>query len=80
MGVGERLDAVRCAAEDHGVVVVVDLHGKPVDLTFTREALRMGPADLAAVVRRLTAEAAAAALAEGMAVIGELVPEALVTG
>ncbi len=79
MGVGERLDAIRCGAEERGVAVVVDLHGKLVDLSFTREALRARPAELADVVRRLTADAAASALAEGLAVVGELVPESLLT-
>lgn len=79
MGIGERLDAIRCAAEAQGVAVVVDLHGKLVDLSFTREALRVRPDELADVVRRLTADAAASALAEGMAVVGELVPASLLT-
>jgi len=79
MGVGERLDAIRGGAEDQGVAVVVDLHGRLVDLSFTREALRSRPAELADVVRRLTADAAEAALAEGMAVVGELVPESVLT-
>jgi hypothetical protein len=55
--------------------VVVDLHGKPVDLEFTREALSLRPDELAGVVRRLAGEAAAAALADGMAVVGEVVPD-----
>ncbi|MET1072923.1 MAG: hypothetical protein ABWY11_09800 [Umezawaea sp.] len=79
MGVGERLDAIRCGAEEHGVTVVVDLHGKLVDLSFTREALLARPTELADVVRRLTADATASALVEGMAVVGELVPESLLT-
>ncbi|NUT53895.1 MAG: hypothetical protein HOV94_42390 [Saccharothrix sp.] len=74
MGLGERLDAVRCEASASGVTVVVDLHGKPVDLSFTREALTLRPADLADVVRRVADEAAAAALAEGMAILAETVP------
>ncbi|WNV85861.1 hypothetical protein [Umezawaea sp. Da 62-37] len=74
---GERLDAIRCAAEERGVAVVVDLHGKPVDLSFTRDALRMRPVELTDLVRRLTADAAASALAEGMAVVNEVVPESL---
>jgi hypothetical protein len=79
MGIGERLDAIRCGAEEHGVAVVVDLHGKLVDLSFTREALRARPAELADAVRRVTADATASALAEGLAVVGELVPESLLT-
>ena len=79
MGLGERLDAIRREASDRGVTVVVDLHGKPVGLDFTREALTMAPAELAGVVRRLAEEAAAAALAEGMAVLADVVPPHLLT-
>jgi hypothetical protein len=75
MGLGERLDAIRREASASGVTVVVDLHGKPVDLEFTREALSLRPDELAGVVRRLAGEAAAAALADGMAVVGEVVPD-----
>ena len=75
MGLGERLDAIRGEASASGVTVVVDLHGKPVDLGFTREALSLRPDELAGVVRRLAGEAAAAALADGMAVVGEVVPD-----
>ncbi|WP_106618300.1 hypothetical protein [Saccharothrix carnea] len=79
MGLGERLDAVRCEASGSGVTVVVDLHGKPVDLSFTREALTLRPAELADVVRRLADEAAAAAVAEGMAILADVVPPHLLT-
>lgn len=79
MGLGERLDAVRCGASSSGVTVVVDLHGKPVDLTFTREALALRPADLASVIRRLADEAAAAAAAEGLSILADVVPPDLLT-
>ncbi|MEU5694622.1 hypothetical protein [Actinosynnema sp. NPDC020468] len=71
---GERLDAIRREASAEGVTVVVDLHGKPVDLAFDRTALTMRPDDLAALVRGLVAQAAADALAEGIAVLTETVP------
>ncbi len=74
MGLGERLDAIRREASASGVTVVVDLHGRPVDLEFTREALTLRPDELAGVVRRLADEAAAAAVADGMAVVSEVVP------
>ncbi len=74
MGLGERLDAVRCEASGRGVTVVVDLHGKPVDLAFTREALALRPAELAGLVRELADEAAAAAVAEGTAILADVVP------
>lgn len=79
MGLGERLDAVRREASASGVTVVVDLHGKLVDLSFMREALAVRPAELAAVVRRLVDEAAAEALAEGMSVLADVVPPELLT-
>lgn len=77
MGLGERLDAIRREASGRGVAVVVDLHGKLVDLSFTREALAMRPEELAGVVRALVDEAAAGAVAEGVAVVGEVVPPEL---
>ncbi|MFT7838950.1 hypothetical protein Q5530_22650 [Saccharothrix sp. BKS2] len=77
MGLGERLDAVRREASGRGVTVVVDLHGKLVDLSFAREALALRPAELAGVVRGLVDEAAEGAVAEGLAVVGEVVPAEL---
>lgn len=79
MGLGERLDAVRAEASASGVAVVVDLHGKLVDLSFTREALAVRPDELARVVRRLADEAAAAAVAEGMSILADVVPPNLLT-
>ncbi|MFI9010608.1 hypothetical protein ACIGNX_25565 [Actinosynnema sp. NPDC053489] len=79
MGLGERLDAVRAEASASGVTVVVDLHGKPVDLSFTREALAVRPAELAALVRRLADEAAAAAVAQGTSILADVVPPHLLT-
>jgi hypothetical protein len=79
MGLGERLDAVRREASASGVTVVVDLHGKPVDLAFTREALTLRPAELAGLIRELVDEAAAAAVAEGVAIVADVVPPDLLT-
>lgn len=73
-GLGARLDAIRREASGRGVTVVVDLHGKPVDLSFTRESLTMRPDELAGVVRELVDEAAGDALAEGLAAVAEVVP------
>ncbi|MBB5959144.1 hypothetical protein FHS29_005764 [Saccharothrix tamanrassetensis] len=75
MGLGERLDAIRGQASGDGVSVTVDLHGKPVDLSFTREAYALRPEVLAGVVRRLADRASADALAQGVAVVAEVVPE-----
>ncbi|MCE6994816.1 hypothetical protein LZG04_08370 [Saccharothrix sp. S26] len=77
MGLGERLDAVRAEASGRGVTVVVDLHGKPVDLAFTREALSLRPDDLAAVIRDLAAEAATAAVTEARSILADVVPSDL---
>ncbi|MEU4767124.1 hypothetical protein AB0H12_28105 [Actinosynnema sp. NPDC023794] len=79
MGLGERLDAVRREASASGVTVVVDLHGKLVDLSFAREALTLRPAALAGLVRQLADEAAAAAVAEGMSIVADVVPPDLLT-
>ncbi|WP_306749249.1 hypothetical protein [Saccharothrix yanglingensis] len=74
VGLSERLDAVRRGASARGVTVVVDLHGKLVDLAFEREALSMRPHELAGVVRALAEEASEAALAEGTALLADVVP------
>ncbi|GAA1297518.1 hypothetical protein [Saccharothrix xinjiangensis] len=80
-GLVERLEAIRREASGRGVTVVVDLHGKLVDLAFAREALALRPDELAGVVRSLADEAAAGAVAGGMALVGEVVPaELLVRG
>ncbi|SFW84489.1 hypothetical protein [Amycolatopsis australiensis] len=74
-GYGARLAAIRAAAADDGVAVVVDLHGALVDLRFDRWALNRPPRELAALIRRLATEAAADALRRGREVLGELLPE-----
>lgn len=74
---GERLDAIRATASGDGVAVTVDLHGKPVGLEFAREAFTRTPSALAATVRRLVDQAAADALAQGMAVVGAVLPAEL---
>jgi hypothetical protein len=74
MGLGERLDAIRGEAAEGGVSLAVDLHGKLVALDFDRQALAMRPDDLARLVRDLADRAAAAALAEGMAAVADVVP------
>lgn len=67
MGIGEELDAIRCRAEEDGVSVVVDLHGKLVGLEF--RSLDGRPEEIAAVVRRLVGRAAEEAVAVGAAVV-----------
>ncbi|WP_326952624.1 MULTISPECIES: hypothetical protein [unclassified Amycolatopsis] len=74
-GYGARLALIRAAAAADGVSLAVDLHGSLVDLRFDRWALNRSPGELAAVVKRLAAEAAADALRQGREVLGELLPE-----
>ncbi|CCH33597.1 hypothetical protein ABZ816_22660 [Actinosynnema sp. NPDC047251] len=75
---GEQLDAIRATASDGGVTVTVDLHGKPVGLEFAREAFARTPSALAEAVRRLADRAAADALAQGMAVLTDVLPAGLI--
>lgn len=79
-GYGARLAAIRAAAADGGVSVVVDLHGALVDLRFERRALALPPRELAELVRRLAGEAGAEALRQGRDVLGELLPAELRAG
>ncbi|MGW5723790.1 hypothetical protein ACWEVP_47025 [Amycolatopsis sp. NPDC003865] len=74
-GYGTRLAAVRAAAADDGVAVVVDLHGALVDLRFERRALHRPPGELAGLIRRLAAEAGADALRQGRELLGGLLPD-----
>ncbi|MEC3976716.1 hypothetical protein [Amycolatopsis sp. H20-H5] len=66
------LAAITKSASADGVDVTVDLHGKLIGLRFARPALELTPAALSGVVRRLVAWASAAALADGLAVLGGL--------
>jgi hypothetical protein len=73
-GFGARLAAIRAAAAEDGVSVVVDLHGALVDLRFDRWALNRSPGELAGVIRRLASDAGADALRQGREVLGGLLP------
>jgi hypothetical protein len=57
------------ASGDLGVEVTVNLDGMIIDLTLTHSALGLGPNRLAEEICRLTRQAAAAALAEAMAIL-----------
>ncbi|MFJ1758963.1 hypothetical protein ACIOD2_01520 [Amycolatopsis sp. NPDC088138] len=74
-GYGGRLALIRASAAADGVALVVDLHGALVELRFERWALNRSPVELASLVKRLAAEAAADALRQGREVLGELLPE-----
>ncbi|WP_103344006.1 hypothetical protein [Amycolatopsis sp. CA-126428] len=74
-GYGARLAAIRAAAAGDGIAVVVDLHGALVDLRFDRWAPARSPGELAGVIRRLSAEAGAAALRQGRELLGDLLPD-----
>ncbi|WP_372672859.1 hypothetical protein [Amycolatopsis kentuckyensis] len=74
-GFGARLAAIRAAAAEDGVAVVVDLHGALVDLRFDRWALNKPPGELAGLIRRLASEAGSDALAQGRELLGDLLPD-----
>ena len=61
------LAAIRRSAADGGAEVTVDHNGKLVGLDLGRAAMTLSPAELTALLRRLTATASAAALIDGMA-------------
>lgn len=63
------LAAVRHGAGEDDVSVTVDLHGALVGLTLGPRAVRMRATELAALIQRLVTTAAAAALADGLAVL-----------
>ncbi|MEV4315329.1 hypothetical protein [Actinocrispum sp. NPDC049592] len=66
------LARLREQAEDDGVRVTVDVNGKLVDLDVAEQAMRLAPAELSALIRRLTTAAANAALAEGVAALANV--------
>ena len=76
-GLTEGLAEIRATAAGEGVTVSVDLNGMLTDLDLTDEALALGAPRLAAEISRLTAEAAATALREGVAAISAVCGEDL---
>jgi hypothetical protein len=64
-----KLGTIRQRASDADVSVTVDLHGKLVALTIDPKTLTQRPDALATTIKRLTDQAAAAALSAGIAVL-----------
>jgi hypothetical protein len=68
-GLFERLGRISCAAADKGVEVRVNLEGRLIGLDLSVEAMNLAPGELAAEIFRLTQEASAAALSQGLAAL-----------
>jgi hypothetical protein len=68
-GLFERLGRIATSAADRGVEVRVNLEGRLVALDLSGEAMTLAPDELAGVIFRLTQEASAAALSEGLAAL-----------
>jgi hypothetical protein len=66
------LARLRTQASDNGVRVTVDVNGKLVDLEIDQQATHLAPAELSALISRLTRAAATAALAEGITALANL--------
>jgi hypothetical protein len=77
MTVLAQLSDITTSAAAVGVTVTVNVEGRLVALSLTPQALEAGPKALAALIFRLTEEASAAALNEGVAVLAPFVPEEL---
>lgn len=69
MTVLNELSAITATAAADGVEVVVTVEGRLVGLSLTPQALTAGPVRLARTIFRLTEEASAAALNEGIEVL-----------
>lgn len=69
------LSDISAVAAADGVEVTVNVEGRLVGLAIAPQALEAGPAALAALIVRLTEEASAAALNEGIAVLAPFVAE-----
>ncbi|HEV7649656.1 MAG TPA: hypothetical protein VGP26_16040 [Actinophytocola sp.] len=76
-GLFERLGRISAAAADKGVEVRVNLEGRLVGLDLSVEAMGLAPDELAAEIFRLTQEASAAALSQGLAALEPVAGEEL---
>jgi hypothetical protein len=68
------LSGITTSAESDGVTVTVNVEGRLIGLSLTPGALEAGPSALAALIFRLTEDASAAALEEGVAVLAPHLP------
>ncbi|GAB3463966.1 hypothetical protein [Actinophytocola sediminis] len=68
-----RLAGIECTAHGDGIATTVNLDGRLTGLTLSATAVTLPPDELAAEIFRLTQEASATALAEGL---GALTPVA----
>jgi hypothetical protein len=68
-GLFERLGRICTSAADRGVELRVNLEGRLIALDLSAEAMTLAPDELAGVIFRLTQEASAAALSEGLAAL-----------
>lgn len=76
-GLFERLGRISSAASGRGVEVRVNLEGRLVGLDLSVEAMGLAPGELAAEIFRLTQEASAAALSQGLAALEPVTGPAL---
>jgi hypothetical protein len=76
-GLFERLGRISTTAADKGVEVRVNLEGRLVGLDLSVEAMGLAPEELATEIFRLTQEASAAALSQGLAALEPVAGEAL---
>ena len=76
-GLFERLGRISCSAADKGVEVRVNLEGRLIGLDLSVEAMGLAPDELATEIFRLTQEASAAALSQGLAALEPVAGEAL---
>jgi hypothetical protein len=72
-GLFDKLGAIRASASGSGIALTVTLDGQLVGLTLSDEALELGGPKLAAEIHRLTTEAAADALSQGIATLTPVV-------
>lgn len=73
------LSLITATASAPGITVTVNLEGRLVDLSLDPHALAATPADLAATIFRLTHEAGAKALNDGIAALTPHVPDDVAT-